>query len=351
MHVESAFLRFLYPDAAPAANLPHMTLMQSPPIAPGPPRRASRGRARVWTVMSVLTLLIVGTPLLSRMGVYAIANLYRRDLPPPDRYEAVMGLVSNVHFIAAVYAVLFLLYTLSAGACLAASRRVGPGFALLRPPRASGLAILLLIVGGVAWAEMMSLALWATGAHSRALESISTMLAVGKQTPGSLLPLVLMVAVLGPAVEELLFRGYVQPRLVRRWGAWVGVGVTSVAFGLYHRDWIQGGWAVLIGLYMGSSATAHEASSPRFSLTWRSTRPGWRASFTARRRGRLWRHWPVQRRSHRPARPISCTARRSTAARSHRHPDDPPARQRVDKLPPVGLCRDPLVEHHDDAGV
>jgi hypothetical protein len=46
--------------------------------------------------------------------------------------------------------------------------------------------------------------------------------------------LVLVVCVGAPLVEELFFRGLVQTRLVERYGAVVGIAITSVLFGAAH---------------------------------------------------------------------------------------------------------------------
>lgn len=50
--------------------------------------------------------------------------------------------------------------------------------------------------------------------------------------------LILTVAgtcILTPVAEEWLFRGFLQPLLVRRWGALVGILVTAVVFTLLHQ--------------------------------------------------------------------------------------------------------------------
>jgi len=46
--------------------------------------------------------------------------------------------------------------------------------------------------------------------------------------------LALVVCVGAPFIEELFFRGLVQTRLVGRYGAFIGIGVTSVLFGAAH---------------------------------------------------------------------------------------------------------------------
>ncbi len=70
-------------------------------------------------------------------------------------------------------------------------------------------------------------------------------------SPGALVLGVLGVGLAAGAAEELFFRGFVQSRLVERWGRWAGVAVTALAFGVYHLDALQGGFAVAVGLYLG----------------------------------------------------------------------------------------------------
>ena len=60
-------------------------------------------------------------------------------------------------------------------------------------------------------------------------------------------------AILGAAfLEEGLFRGFIQPALVARWGRWTGIVVTSVTFGLIHGT---DPWSVvpvfIIGMFAG----------------------------------------------------------------------------------------------------
>lgn len=65
---------------------------------------------------------------------------------------------------------------------------------------------------------------------------------------------VLIVAAisLGPGIgEELLFRGYIQTRLLRRHGPIVAIFVTSLLFGLMHMDPLQSTLTVFLGGYLG----------------------------------------------------------------------------------------------------
>jgi membrane protease YdiL (CAAX protease family) len=58
--------------------------------------------------------------------------------------------------------------------------------------------------------------------------------------PGGWWAVILIVAIGAPLVEELFFRGLLQPRLVGRWGIGWGIGVTSVLFGAAHLTGWQG---------------------------------------------------------------------------------------------------------------
>jgi membrane protease YdiL (CAAX protease family) len=57
---------------------------------------------------------------------------------------------------------------------------------------------------------------------------------------------VIVGAFLVPPAEELLFRGYVQTRLVVRWGPAWGIGITAFMFALAH--WTTGGLAHVGGV-------------------------------------------------------------------------------------------------------
>lgn len=57
---------------------------------------------------------------------------------------------------------------------------------------------------------------------------------------------------LGPGLgEELLFRGYMQPRLIERHGAVAGILVASGLFGLIHMDPLHSPLAFTMGIYLG----------------------------------------------------------------------------------------------------
>ena len=51
--------------------------------------------------------------------------------------------------------------------------------------------------------------------------------------------------------EELLFRGYVQRRMLQRCGPWVAIGVTSILFGLVHVTPQGIALATILGVWLG----------------------------------------------------------------------------------------------------
>lgn len=68
---------------------------------------------------------------------------------------------------------------------------------------------------------------------------------------GFLIPLVLMIGVTPSICEELLFRGYVQTRLVRSMGPLAGVTIASVLFAVFHLDFVHILAVLPLGLFLG----------------------------------------------------------------------------------------------------
>lgn len=62
------------------------------------------------------------------------------------------------------------------------------------------------------------------------------------------------IALLPAIGEEAFFRGFIQTRLGEHMGRWPAIVLTSCAFGLFHRDLVQGTVAFLAGLFLGWTA-------------------------------------------------------------------------------------------------
>lgn len=62
----------------------------------------------------------------------------------------------------------------------------------------------------------------------------------------------LSIALLAPILEELLFRGAIENRLLQQWkNPWAGIVVSSLIFGVIHMNPAQIPFAFLIGLMFG----------------------------------------------------------------------------------------------------
>ncbi len=86
--------------------------------------------------------------------------------------------------------------------------------------------------------------------ESAALEEIGEIFSsFGAQ--GYLLPLALLIGVVPAICEEVLFRGYLQTRLTTRLPAWLGIGLASAAFAVFHFDPVHVVAVFPLGVWMG----------------------------------------------------------------------------------------------------
>jgi hypothetical protein len=73
----------------------------------------------------------------------------------------------------------------------------------------------------------------------------------GHGESGFLIPLALMIGATPAICEELLFRGYVQVRMVRSWGPLIGIGIASFLFAAFHMDLVHVIAVFPLGLFLG----------------------------------------------------------------------------------------------------
>ena len=130
--------------------------------------------------------------------------------------------------------------------------------AFLRVRRPDGPGLALAVVG---WVALVPALAWTSQLNARlplpewlrALEQTQVDLIEGLLLGGELGTGFLFVALaVTPAVcEELLFRGYLQRQVERRWGLAASVVAVGVLFGLYHLRLTQAVPLSLLGVYMG----------------------------------------------------------------------------------------------------
>jgi membrane protease YdiL (CAAX protease family) len=113
-----------------------------------------------------------------------------------------------------------------------------------------GLAAVSTLAGLSGSAAVFNLALAiAGGVPSKSLEAIDR--AIRGASGGEFVLLVLAVAVCAPLGEELFFRGYLQSRLVARFGAAGGVLLSALWFALAHFDPMHSSATFAMGLALG----------------------------------------------------------------------------------------------------
>ena len=136
------------------------------------------------------------------------------------------------------------------------SRTGTAAFLRLRAPdgRGLGLAVLGWLVGlpALLWLSEMN-ALLPMPEWVVTLEAMSTDFLESVLTSGSVgvVGLFLALAITPALFEELLFRGYLQRQVERRWGVLTSVVLVGVVFGLYHLRLSQFVPLAALGVYLG----------------------------------------------------------------------------------------------------
>ncbi|MDX1683426.1 MAG: type II CAAX endopeptidase family protein [Phycisphaeraceae bacterium] len=77
---------------------------------------------------------------------------------------------------------------------------------------------------------------------------------IRESSPGQLVLLCVLISVLPGLAEELLYRGYVQRRLLQRWPAWAAILLPAVAFAVMHPDPRHMAATLIPGIWMGAVA-------------------------------------------------------------------------------------------------
>jgi membrane protease YdiL (CAAX protease family) len=229
------------------------------PGAPPPPSTAApptpSAAPRVWTVF-VAFLVSQGAAVAGAVAVLVIGMALAAARGRPISPASVQQLTVDPGILLAMVG----LGSLSTAAVALVAGGVGAEPLRSRlglgRPRALGIAAVVTCGGGLGMAlafDALTTALRLRG--SEPLRMLSRAIQAGAGTDDRAWRLFLLgtvaIAVLAPVGEEFLYRGYMQRRLVQRWGASAGVGVTAVLFGLAHVDRLQSPFALVLGLLVG----------------------------------------------------------------------------------------------------
>ncbi|MDP3936847.1 MAG: CPBP family intramembrane metalloprotease [Deltaproteobacteria bacterium] len=219
---------------------------------PAPPDRPARGGPEIpaWTAFVVFMFAVTMGYAASGLALYAVAWLQAGKVPPGSTAVllATAATIPGLLAVVGAIAVTEILVVLSALRSLRAPARE----ALRLAPSAAGPGVLALAAVAML---LLSHAL-DTSVHIAGLADDGTLGRLrevfANAPPAALLASVAVVGLLAATAEELLFRGFMQTRLTARLGPAAGVTVTSIFFGLAHFDPVQGGAAVLLGIYLGA---------------------------------------------------------------------------------------------------
>jgi membrane protease YdiL (CAAX protease family) len=223
---------------------------QAPETAPesAPPAPMPDPPPRVWTIGLALLAMFTGV---ATIGLVVALVVFGTATGGAEAGEPLVGTLPGLLVLAGATTTWVTLVALIAA-------RLSPEAALVRlglvevrglDPIAWGAALL----GGLALSQAVDLALRLSGAgRGIALDHMLGVLA-GARGPW-LAVSVLVVGVGAGLAEELFFRGYVQRRLVARYGGTAGVIAAAALFALAHLDPQHSVFAFLFGLYVGALA-------------------------------------------------------------------------------------------------
>ncbi len=217
---------------------------------PQPPAEPPIARPRVWTVALACFALFVGLGAVSLL--VALLTLQPRHLTattPEGTPELIATLPSLLALAGATTA---WIATVAVLAALGSPERASVRLGLVPPARGRDVGLwIAAILGALALSQAVDFALRLSGAGRG--ESLDHMLALLRQARGGWLALAIFVVGAGAGVaEELFFRGYVQRRLVQRYGGSAGVIAAAALFALAHFDPQHSTFAFLFGLYLGA---------------------------------------------------------------------------------------------------
>lgn len=210
------------------------------------PTRATR--PRVFTVYLAFVLALLATSIAT---VTLIWGTYAMTHPgaAPTRAELMEHGLKPTTFIWTIVLSAVVLSGVSVGAAALSPVPIAERLSL-RGLRGGLLPILVAMIGLPALSMVIENVALLSGVEiSGTLEMIAT--TIGSAEGFQRLFIVLAIGI-GPGLgEELLFRGYIQTRLLERHAPAVAILVSSLLFGLMHMDPLQSTLTVFMGVYLG----------------------------------------------------------------------------------------------------
>lgn len=235
------------PSTANAAGVPSES-----PIGTGEtaPRVPDKSRPRIWTTFVLLFVVfgvIVGAQAVGAVGIMLVSGLF--ELPADQLQSRMAGILNRPP--AFIFLGLLSQIPILAGALIAAHLSPEPFRDRLKlhspnwSPGKYGLAALATFVPtaiGLSFAYGLQEALPADESVAMLYANMTWMWAV---------PFLLFISLFPGFGEELLFRGYIQGRLLKRMKPVWAIGITSFLFSLFHITPHAIVFTFPIGLWLG----------------------------------------------------------------------------------------------------
>jgi membrane protease YdiL (CAAX protease family) len=238
------------------------TLQPSPPPLPAPPLPYATipliRKPPVWPSYLITFVLLASQVAIGIfLGILGYAYVATTATGHAERQEAFAALFASTEMRLFLLTLTMSVNTAVVLIALACSRTPKRERIALYPARISWISYAVFALGTIAFSLPFGLLMQFFEVHSPSLESIDQLLQESNhwQTAFSFF----LIAIAAPISEELIFRGYIQTRLVERHGPFIGILVASLFFGFLHLDLVQGFFAFMLGIFLG--AIAHRTRS------------------------------------------------------------------------------------------
>lgn len=243
------------PYASPAP------LLAENEASPAPFQASPSGRPRVWTVFVAFLAALGGTIAFSIVGAVIVVLWYfAAGGAPGDLPRELPAFVTQPpqFILLAAFSQLAILLAAIVPAWLSPQPlklRLG-----MTNPRLPPWHWPVLVFGGVipfAFGMFCAIAVsWVIAPD----ESVTSL--YEQMTPAMAIPFIFFIAVFPGLNEEMLFRGYMQRRLLERWSPWVAILIASALFALLHIMPHPVALAFPVGIWLGVLAWRTNSTWP-----------------------------------------------------------------------------------------
>ncbi len=237
------------PLASTLAKMSESMVQIEAPIIPyqGAPRRK---KLSIWPIFFLALILLAIPYIVGYLFHFIIYNYFTQGNTPRLHALAYNNFVASTSCRLWGYYVMMFSDFIAVASFLYRAKTSLRSLLGLRRPNSTMVSTLVFMVGVLGLDAVVVSLQSSLNLHSASVQHIYDFLAHARtEAP---IQAFLIIAFVGPILEEVICRGYIQTRLIRRLGPMWGILLASILFGIFHRDFVQGGFAVLVGIYQGA---------------------------------------------------------------------------------------------------